>query len=51
MADRGKDGKMKIQKFEYLENEKNFFHEIENIFRSFWRANIWWKIKISGHKL
>ena len=33
MADRGKnEGKTKIQKFEYLENEKSFSDEIKNIF-------------------
>ena len=37
---------MEIQKFEYLENEKNFLDEIKNIFHSFWRSIIWWKIKI-----
>ena len=33
----GKCGKEegKIQKFEYLENEKSFLDEIKNIFRSF----------------
>ena len=36
----------KIQKLEYLENEKSFLDEIKNIFNSFWRAIIWWKIKI-----
>ena len=36
----------KIQEFEYLENEKSFLDEIKNIFNSFWRAIIWWKIKI-----
>ena len=35
----------KIQKFEYLENEKSFFDEIRNIFYNFWRANIWRKKK------
>ena len=30
----GKEGK-KIQKFEYLENEKSFLDEIKNIFPSF----------------
>ena len=53
----GKSGKEeeKIQKFEYLENEKSFLAEIKNIFHSFWRVNIWWKnkklIKNSGQKL
>ena len=27
-----KEGKMEIQKFEYLENEKSFFDEIKNMF-------------------
>ena len=30
----GKEGK-KLQKFEYLNNEKSFFDEIKNIFHSF----------------
>ena len=30
----GKEGK-KLQKFEYLENEKSFLDEIKSIFRSF----------------
>ena len=41
-----KEGKMDIQKFEYLENKKGFLDEIKNIFLSFWRAIIWWRIKI-----
>ena len=32
--------KEKIQKFEYLENEKSFLDEIKNIFDSFWRAKL-----------
>ena len=36
MADWGKKvGKTKIQKCEYLENEKSFLDEIKNIFHSF----------------
>ena len=36
MADKEKkDGKMNIQKFEYLENKKSFLDEIKNIFHSF----------------
>ena len=50
----GKEGK-KLQKFEYLENEKSLLDEIKNIFHSFWKAIIWWKnknlVKNSGHKL
>ena len=30
----GKEGK-KLQKFKYLENEKSFFDDMENIFYSF----------------
>ena len=45
----------KIQKPEYLENEKSFLDELENIFHSFWRAIIWWEnknlLKNSRHKL
>ena len=42
-----KERKVKIQKFEYLENKKSFLDEMKNIFHSFSRAIIWWKIKIS----
>ena len=38
-------GREKIQKLEYLKNEKSFLHEIKNIFHSFWRAIIWCKNK------
>ena len=38
-------GREKTQKFKYLKNEKSFLDEINNIFRSFWKAIIWWKIK------
>ena len=40
----GKEGK-KLQKLEYLENEKSFLDVIKNTFHSFWRAIIWWKNK------
>ena len=47
MADMGdKEGKTKIQKLEYLKNEKRFLDEIKNIFHSFWMAIIWLKIEI-----
>ena len=38
----GKSGKEeeKIQKFEYLENEKSFLDATKSIFHSFWRAII-----------
>ena len=32
MANREKEGKTKIQKFEYLENEKNFLDEFKKFF-------------------
>ena len=43
----GKCGKEeeKLQKFEFLKNEKSFLDEIKNIFHSFWRAITWWKNK------
>ena len=50
----GKEGE-KLQKFEYLKNEKSFLDEMKNIFHSFQRAIFWWKnsnlIENSGHKL
>ena len=36
----GKEGK-KLQKLEYLKNEKSFLDEIKNIFHSFCWAIIW----------
>ena len=41
-----KEGKTNVQKYEYLENGKSFLSEIKNIFHSFWRVIIWWKIEI-----
>ena len=35
MTDGEKEGKMEIQKSEYLENKKSFYDEIKNIFQSF----------------
>ena len=43
MADREKEGKTGIQKFEYLENEKNFLDEIKSILHNYLRAIIWLK--------
>ena len=43
MADREKEGKTGIQKFEYLENEKNFLDEIKSILHNYLRAVIWLK--------
>ena len=41
-----KEGKTNVQKYEYLENGKSFLSEIKNIFHSFWRVIICWKIEI-----
>ena len=38
MADREKEGKTKIQKLEYLENDKSFLDEIKSIFHRFCRG-------------
>ena len=38
MADRGKEGKAEIQKFEFLENKKSFLHEMKNIFQNYLQA-------------
>ena len=35
MAEGKKEGKMKIQKFEYLDNEKSFLDEMKNILHGF----------------
>ena len=45
MADGKKEGKTKIQKFEYPGNKNSFLDEIKNILHGFWRAIVWWKIK------
>ena len=37
-----REGK-KLQKFEYLENKKNFLDEIKRLSIVFWRVIIWWK--------
>ena len=36
-----KEGKTKIQKFEYLDNEKSFLDEIKSIFRNYLSTVIW----------
>ena len=41
MADSKKKRGRKIQKYEYLENEKSFLDEIKSIFHSFLKAIIW----------
>ena len=43
MADREKEGKMEIQKSEYLENKKSILDEIKSIFHNYLTAIIWWK--------
>ena len=40
MAEREKEEKTEIQKFEYLENKKSFLDEIKNTFHGFRRAII-----------
>ena len=45
MADREKEGRREIGKFEYLENKKSFLDEIKSIFHSFQRSIIWCKNK------
>ena len=36
----GKEGK-KLQKFEYVENEKSSLNEIKNIFKNTWNVFFW----------
>ena len=38
-----KEGKMQIQKFQYLENEEGMLDEIKIIFHNYLKAIIWWK--------
>ena len=38
-----KEGKMKGQKFEYLEKWNNFLDEIKSIFHKYLSITIWWK--------
>ena len=45
------EGKSEIQKFEYLENEKNFLDEVEIIFHNYLSAIIYWINKIEGTSL
>ena len=45
------EGKSEIQKFEYLENEKNFLDEVEIIFHIYLSAIIYWINKIEGTSL
>ena len=35
MTKEGNEGKSEIQKFEYLENEKNFLGEVKSIFHNY----------------
>ena len=51
MAVKGKkEGRMKIQKFEYLKNEKSFLDEIKSFFVVFEGLPFAEKIKNNGHK-
>ena len=45
------EGKSEIQKFDYLENEKNFLDEVEIIFHNYLSAIIYWINKIEGTSL
>ena len=45
------EGKSEIQKFEYLEKEKNFLDEVEIIFHNYLSAIIYWINKIEGTSL
>ena len=38
----GNEGKSEIQKFNYLENEKNFLDEVKSIFHNYLIAIICW---------
>ena len=38
----GNEGKSEIQKFNYLENEKNFLDEVKSIFHNYLSAIIFW---------
>ena len=55
MADRKKEGKTKIENFEYLENEQNqiksdFLNKIKKNVHNYLRVDICEKTKNSGHK-
>ena len=45
------EGKSEIQKFEYLENEKNFLDEVESNFHNYLSAIIYWINKIEDTSL
>ena len=51
MTGRKKKGKMEIQKFEYLENEKSFLDEMKNTLKDYHLVKNKSLIKDSGHKL
>ena len=55
MAGRKKEGKTKIENFEYLENEQNqiksdFLNKIKKNFHNYLRVDICEKTKNGGHK-
>ena len=41
MTEWGIEGKSEIQKFEYLENEKNFLDEVKSIFHNYLKTIIY----------
>ena len=41
MTEGGIEGKSEIQKFEYLENEKNFLDEVKSIFHNYLKTIIY----------
>ena len=45
------EGKSEIQKFDYLENEKNFLDEVESNFHNYLSAIIYWMNKIEDTSL
>ena len=51
MTDREKEGRMEIQKFEYLKSKKRFLDEKKAFFIVFEGLSFGEKIKNSGHKL
>ena len=45
------EGKSEIQKFDYLENEKNFLDEVESNFHNYLSGIIYWMNKIEDTSL
>ena len=51
MAEWEKEGKMEIQKLEYLKNQKTFLDEIKSTFHNYLSVTFGEKMRISGHSL